>query len=272
MLPLTRLQDWTYAAGTCIDSGNVDKLVNLSTQELQPILREARGSDEVANNLRTFIKYLDYVIEERQTCRGIDIIKSQNFRILKQAADRISTSKGAIPKALKPLVPVIGKIKDSFAGFDENENISNGYFSARWCFNNKLYQQAATILQEVVVSYFCKHHKIDLDDYKNRGLVNDAFHIKKDGKEKDEGYKREYIAKRYNNENDLKDAMEKLESILEDNYLTDKEIINTFVDTLSNVRNDYNHSGMRDSPKEPKKIVNNIKNCLDVFEKLFLPN
>ena len=112
LLPLSILQDWTYAAGTYMDSGNVDKLVNLSTQELQQILRGAMGTDKEARNLKTFVKYLDSVIKERQTCRGIDIIKSENFRKLKQASDRIS--EGAIPKTLKPFVPVIGKIKDSF--------------------------------------------------------------------------------------------------------------------------------------------------------------
>ena len=178
LLPLTILQDWTYAAGTYMDSGNVDKLVDLSYQKLLPILKGAKGTDEVANNLKTFIKYLDYVIEERQTCRGMDIIGSQNFGKLKRAADRISILESAIPKTLKPLVPVIGKIKDSFAGFDENENINNGYFSARWCFNNKLYQQAATILEEVVVSYFCARYEIPLNARKKRGVVNDAFHIK----------------------------------------------------------------------------------------------
>ena len=75
LLPLSALQDWTYAAGQFLDSGNVDKLQYLSDKELKPILKNAKGSNKDATNLKSFVKHLS----EGQTCRGISIIKSENF-------------------------------------------------------------------------------------------------------------------------------------------------------------------------------------------------
>ena len=55
LLPLAALQDWTYAAGQFLENGNVSRLQHLCNEELKPILREAKGSDLEATNLKKFI-------------------------------------------------------------------------------------------------------------------------------------------------------------------------------------------------------------------------
>lgn len=258
LLPLTKLQDWTYAAGTYLDSGNVDRLVELSNQELSPILREAQGKNTDANNLRNFVKYLNSVIKERQTCRGLSIIKSDNFKKLKETAD--SLYENAI---LKPLNPVIDKIKDSFSDFDTDNNIRNGFAAAKWCLQNKLYQQSATMLQEVVVSFFCSRHGIQIDNEEEREIVNQAFNLKANNQAENTGDNWKRVKP---------DNYAKLGDILSDEYFNNTVIVNGFRN-LTEIRNDYNHSGMRSkqTPLQPDAIIKNIEKCFVSFNQLFNP-
>lgn len=257
LLPLSQLQDWTFAAGQYLETGNVDRLVNLSNAELRPILKEAKGTNEDANNLRNFIASLNSVIKERQTCRGLSIIKSDNFKKLKESAESIN--KGTL---IKPLDPVIEKIKDSFAEFDADENINNGFASAKWCFDNKLYQQSATILQEVVVTFFCNRHSIAIDDESRREIVNQALILKFHRQVTDEG--ENWSRVKLENKETLAD-------ILSDELLS--EDIACVFNNLTEIRNDYNHSGMRSKqvPKKPDIIIKNIEKCIKDFEYLFNP-
>jgi hypothetical protein len=122
--------------------------------------------------LKTFINTLADVIDERVTCRGMNIIKSETFRKMKSVSDKLETTK------IEPLNPVFDKIKQSMVFFDENENVRNGFSAAVWCYQNNLLQQAATILQEFVISYICLRHGIQIDDEGKRDWVTSAFTIK----------------------------------------------------------------------------------------------
>ena len=250
LLPLSSLQDWTYAAGQYLNSGNVDNLIKLCENEYKPILKETKGNDINAANLRNFTNALHSVIEERQTCRGISIINSENFKKLKQTSEKISST------TIEPLNPIFTKIKASFFTFDENENIMNGYAAAVWCFQNKLYQQAATILQEFVISFLCQQYNIAIDNEDKRDLVTSAFAIKFNKITEDKWRNRE-------------EDKEIIRKILCDNLLNNEEMVSSF-NNLSEVRNDFNHSGMRSkrSPMKPKSIKSNIESCINAFEEI----
>lgn len=251
LLPLTALQDWTYAAGQFLESGNVQRLQYLSNEELKPILREAQGKDVDAINLKTFISTLGEVIDERQTCRGMNIIKSDNFRKLKRVSDKIETTR------IEPLNPIFDKIKQSMVSFDENENVKNGFSAAVWCYQNGLLQQAATILQEFVISFICLRNGIQIDDDKKRDWVTSAFSIKiKNISEQD-----------WRVDDNLELAEIKrsgIKQILNDELFADSDFVKSF-NKLSEVRNDYNHSGMRMKYSKPKKIKDEIGECINVF-------
>jgi CRISPR-associated Csx2 family protein len=247
------LQDWTFAAGQYLESGNVERLVKLCNEEINPVLRETKGSDEAAKNLKGFVSKLSDVIDERLTCRGMSIIKSPSFKGLKGFAEKIANT-----TFIQPFNPVFEKIKSSFGAFDENENVKNGFMSALWCFNNGLYQQAATILQEIIVTFVCSRHDIKIDDEFQREIVNKAFNI----------------AFNKTEENDWKideSKKAKLKDVLTDDIFTANEYVNGFIN-LTEVRNDFNHSGMRSvqrPPMKPADIKKNINKCINVFSKLF---
>lgn len=250
LLPLSALQDWTYAAGQYLDSGNVEKLTELSNKEIKPILAKTKGSDESARKLKTFINSLNSVIAERQTCRGINIVESTNIRTLKENVADIETT------FISPLNPIFQKIKASLVSFDAKENVKNGLASAIWCFNNGLLQQSATILQEFVVSFFCLRHDIAIVDETKRKLINSAFAIKFKHLDEEQW--------------DVNEEQKiKIKAILLDDLFNNVELINLF-NNLTEVRNDLNHSGMRSkrNPQSAKSIKDNIQKCIDGFARI----
>lgn len=245
LLPLTVLQDWTYAAGQYLDSGNVERLKTLCNNELNPILANSKGKNQDAQIMKRFIETLSDVIAERQTCRGMNIIQSKNFVKLKTYADEIQTT------LIPPLDPIFEKIKHSLVYFDEQENIKNGFSAAVWCYQNGLFQQAATILQEFVVTFFCVRHNIKIDNENLRETVNFAFNIQFNGT----------VEKEWRG---TEEQIIKIREILSDDLLYNHSLVNYF-NNLTEVRNDFNHSGMRSkrAPLSAVKIKDNIKKCIE---------
>lgn len=247
LLSLSQLQDWTFAAGQYLENGSVNRLVSLCEQEFKPILRETLGADVAAQNLKDFITRLSTVTEERKTCRGMDIIKSTSFKGLKESADNLEET------FVDAFNPIFEKIKSSLVSFDENENVRNGFSAAVWCYDNGLFQQSATILQEFVVSFFCLRHDITIDDEANREIINKAFNIRYSNIPED-GWEIKAEKK------------DKLKEVLSDDLFANKTLISSF-NNLTEVRNDFNHSGMRSKhkPMKPKNIKDNIKKCICAF-------
>lgn len=250
LLPISALQDWTFASANYLENGNVNKLVKLCNQELKPFLKDESRRTEDVKTLSLFIRSLEKVIEERQTCRGVGIIKSNNLKTLKKTANQL-------PKTLfEPLNPVFNKIKESLSDFDEKENVMNGFAAAKWCYNFGLYQQSATILQENIVSYLCLRHNIKYDDEKRRELINKAFNITSNNL-KEEKWKIDSSDK------------ENLKLILSDELFQNRKLVDIF-SNLTDLRNDINHSGMRSKkdPLNPQNIIKNINACLISIENI----
>lgn len=254
-LPLSVMQDWTYGVGQFLVSGDAKVLLGLAQNELRPILRESKGNNEEAKWLNIFLGKLNEVIEQRRYCRGVGITESRTFSEMKSAAEKLSTT------IIAPLNPLFDKIKTQMEDFPEND-VRNGYRAARWCFEHGLDQQAATILEEFVVSFFCEKYDIDLCysvKNKKRELVNNAFTVVYNGIPEDgkDGWgKREVCSEN----RDL------FLNLIEDPLLTDKSLSQAFYILSQTVRNDINHAGMRDCPLSPQKLHEKIKKCLSTIE------
>ncbi|GHT29238.1 hypothetical protein AGMMS49574_05430 [Bacteroidia bacterium] len=246
LLPLSVLQDWTFAAGDYLKNGNIQPLQDLANSNLQPILREAEGTNIEASRLKQFINAIANCVEDFQMCRGMNIVQATNLKNAKP---------GEVKSIIKPLTPIIDKVKSEFDCFDSDKNVNNGFQAAKWSYDNGLFQQAATILQENITTFFCLRHNMKIDDENKRKCVNKAFNIKTNG-----------------NENNLDkwkvdiELIPLIKEILLDDNLNNNEIIDAF-SNLTEVRNDFNHSGMRSRrpPMKPSDIKKNIKKCIDVF-------
>jgi len=254
LLPLSALQDWTFAAGQFLDSGNVKKLTSLSNMTLKPILKEAKGTNIDANNLKKFISDLSAVIDERTLCRGISIVKSDSLRMLKEDSSKIEKS------FIEALNPVFNKIKESIDDFDENENVQNGFKAAKWCLQNGLYQQAITIFHENIVTLLCKEENLIWTNEDERSIVSIAFkvdrnnvnlwnlNLKSNATDKEKNEKIDKIKRVFNNRHF--------------NLLCD------IYSKINNIRNDFNHSGMRNNPMCANKLKSVIEECMQQVETL----
>lgn len=77
------------AASDYLRYGQVEKLFELSESSLIPILKNTETRTKDAEKLRSFVKTLKEMVEERTTCRGYAIVGSKNVRNLKCTASEI---------------------------------------------------------------------------------------------------------------------------------------------------------------------------------------
>lgn len=197
ILPLTMLQDWTFAAADLIQNGNIKKLQELKEDNaLIPMLRQ-RGKQNIdrkvaEGSLDNYINALHNFLDDMKLCLGPNILKGENVNKIDNCHERIVEEFEGI---IAPIPPIINKIQDSLCGFEQTdslhaESIKNGYMSAKWCYDHQLYQQAATILDENVTTDFCLRLGTNEYDYKERSPSNALLRW---GKYRDEDWKDESL-------------------------------------------------------------------------------
>lgn len=245
LLPLTDLQDWATAAADFLQNGYIDKMCNLAQGSIRLLQKDEATRSNDNKRLATFVNTLKALVEERQTCRGLLISSGATLRDLQEQSGKMGNI------VIKPLEPILGKIAQTLPKC--KSSLDNCLDAARWCYDNHLYQQAATILQEGVVTYFCKRHDIEIANEEERGLVNSAFTIK-------------FKALPPSEWDVAPEKKEKLKELLNDPLLSQPVVFNTF-NNISEIRNDYNHAGFRSKrkPQDPGKIKKNIDKALTSF-------
>lgn len=152
LMPLTMLQDWTAAASEYLRHGYAKQLSENVTTTLRPLLRDEATRDN-AKLVKNFAQLLAGYASERLTCRGLSIEAGKTASSLCEIISKIEDT------GIIPLNPVFEKIKGTISASQGSATAC--IEAARWCYERNLYQQAATLLREGIVSYFCKRHKID---------------------------------------------------------------------------------------------------------------
>ncbi len=258
LLPISALQDWTFAAANYLENGNVKRLVDLCNSELKPILIETKGKNESVKELQRFVDSLKKVIDERVNCRGINIVTSNNFKVLKQSSNKLSNT------FIEPFNPVFERIKASLDAFDENENVQNGFAAVKWCLDFGLYQQAATILIENIVTYICCKNNLNWKVESERLLVNTAFKVKSDNLPESEWK----VSNKKIEDNLVTELKEKVRTLL---ITSEIEILYKISVSLSDLRNDFNHAGMRNNPMSADTLKQNIIEKFIIVKNIIQP-
>ena len=246
LLPLSVLQDWTLAASDYLRYGQVQKLFELSESSLLPILRNTETRTKDAEKLRSFVKTLKEMVEERTTCRGYAIVGSKNVRKLKCTASEIQKV------TIVQLRPIFEKIKQSLNDFDAKENVLNCIKVAKWCCANKLYQQATTMLEEGLGTFLCCHYQLDYRKMANRDAIFGCISIKTQNKDIEEN----------------KANKELVEKILADDSVWGNKAFVTILQKILELRNDYNHAGFKKNPFTAQKVIKIIEKLLDGIEEV----
>lgn len=246
LLPLSVLQDWTLAASDYLRYGQVEKLYELSESSLIPILKNTETRTKDTEKLRSFVKTLKEMVEERTTCRGYAIVGSKNVRKLKCTASEIQKV------TIVQLRPIFEKIKQSLNDFDAKENVLNCIKAAKWCCANKLYQQATTMLEEGLGTFLCCHYQLDYRKMANRDAIFGCISIKTQNKDIEEN----------------KANKELVEKILADDSVWGNKAFVTILQKILELRNDYNHAGFKKNPFTAQKVIKIIEKLLDGIEEV----
>lgn len=251
LLPLSNIQDWTYAAADYLENGNAGRIKKLATDYSKPILKETKGQDHDAKIIQTLAENLNELTLDLQLCRGLNIINADNIKKLKSSLEGVERT------IIQPLNPLVKKIENSFTNFSPERNIMNGILATKWCMNNGLFQQAATILEETIISYFCEKHSIKLEDSKRRDYVGKAFYYwnTEEGKRKNFRWPKE----------DEEIALQ--ESLINDSQISERQFYVNY-NRLSELRNDINHNGMRDKRLKSQAIISKLEEYISKFELL----
>lgn len=262
LLPLSGIQDWTFAAADYLKNGNADKFTELSRAYKSSLFKGLKtGNKEEAIDIDSLTNELKAVTDDFKTCRGNNILSSKNISALKKKLEQFDRT------VIEPLNPVVRKLENAFSAFEETTiemvNCKNGLEAARWCMYNHLFQQAATILQECVVTFFCIRYGLNINSDVERKLVNGAFaKCEKLNFSKTKEEEKEAILKEV-------ESNTITQKLINDKQISDRVIYEAF-SMLTTERNDINHSGMRPQPHTSDKIRNNIKKAYAVFQdKLF---
>src|SRR5690606_17440043 len=206
--------------------------------------------------------------------RGLKIIEGTEIISLRNALQRIE-NKNLKPDET-PLKPILEKIRNKFDYYKENHPI-NGFLAAKWAMENGLIQQAATMLEEAVITFVLfeinQEDKINISDI--RLSVSAAITI---GDNVDFRYT--VPIKKTKNE-ELKDTRkrEREEDLLnwqKENVpliraLSYSNNLRSIINSIKNsIRNDINHSGFRENPRTYDEFQVSLTKRYKELRKLFI--
>jgi CRISPR-associated Csx2 family protein len=243
LLPLSDIQDWSFAAGEYVLTGSAERLSALCNDIIVPRLQGKVKPGRELFAQKNFSDDLGRIVRERRTCRGLDILRSHSLAKLRQ--DLSLVKKELIPA----YSPIIESVERDIAGFYPEKDVRNLFLSAEWCFQRGLYQQAITQLQEGMVTKYCLDW--GLNEIRDRELVCAAFELANNPSIPGEDLSRRIAAS------------------------MDLETVNLY-HGLKRLRNDINHCGFRgeegqiDKPLKSPDIPRMIEGILPRLRSFFM--
>lgn len=229
LLPLSKLQDWTFATAQFLKTGNVDKLKDL----MQP-------------DSSNYMKYMGEFIDNMVFCRQQDVYDCTKSL---GKADPESINFGNIPITLAN--NIVGKIEKSVGNFCIKESdCYNSIIAAKWLYEKMQYQAAITMLQEGIITILCNEMKWKVNKKKYRETVRSAF-------------EKHFIEKNNNGEKNFSYPNDVNKKDVDNVYNIIKgDIIDIYCE-LRYIRNDFNHAGMVNQPIPRRRLKTRIKNVID---------
>jgi len=242
------LQDWILAGYTLVNTGRAEEIEKLAKNDLIPILKESKGKNIEAANLRKIADKIQDMTLNFRTNRGNEIIAALEMKNINESVKKVKES-----SLLKPFKLLIENIYSDTKKF-KYRNEENIIYNIQWCIDKDLIQQGMTMLQEGITTLILKEIG-ESDKYKD---INVRGEISK-------------ILQKLNNPK-KEENIEKIKSELEKKILNVKkinELSKIFAD-ISGIRNDINHAGFRPSPLDAKdfkiKLEKEFKKFKEIWE------
>jgi CRISPR-associated Csx2 family protein len=240
LMPLILLKDWSVAANNFERFGDVRLISKLCQDSLKPILQKAKGSDKIATSVNYFSKNLPELISMLKTCRGPEIVSGELAISLENKIANIEET------SLAPFNPIFTRIKNQVHRFACSDNVKNGFTAVDWCIQNGLIQQGLTMLQETINSLICESENLDITNKVNRNIVNSVFKFSL-GQTEESEWKGDCISS--------EDNINLTRKILKNPLVI---LLSKEFNTITDLRNDINHFGMRADPSKSDKFEKNL--------------
>ena len=265
ILPLTILQDWTFAAADLIRNGNIKRLQDLrESYALMPLLR-MKGKNNLDRKvaeqpLTGYIEALETLLQDMKLCIAPNIIKGTAVNDIHDYYQQVIN---AFEMVIAPIPPILTKIQDSLKDFeqtdrDQPESLRNGYEAAKWCYDHQLYQQAITILEENITTHFCQYLCTDEHVYDQRKATNAYL---RHSSYKDKDWESDELS-------EVRSKVKKASSQLEVGAFIYK--MGDAAKWIHDKRNTYNHASMgRDdqlTPEDIKTLGKKIDSILNLIK------
>lgn len=246
---MSELLDWTNGISQYLDTGNAKLIRKLTNKERAKIYKttEVQKDDiSVIQQLSNISSSMQRVNVHFETSRGRDIPKEvDNLLSNIQSLQNIETDH------MRALVPLVEKVKEKLAGYEKDEATKN-IFMTNWCIEHGLIQQGFTLLQENVITAFCKYLNICEMNRLNREAVSAAINV-------------HYIPKQKWKGSPVK--IQLMGEVLEKTKKFSRYY--QFFDTLTKFRNDLNHAQWQKEAREPNRFKNELRKLSEEFELFF---
>ena len=245
------LQDWILAGYTLVNTGRAEEIEKLAKNDLIPILKESKGKNIEAANLRKIADKIQDMTLNFRTNRGNEIITAHEMKEINESVKEIKES-----NLLKPFKLVIENIHSDTKKF-EYKNEENIIYSIQWCIDKDLVQQGMTVLQEGISTLVLKEIG-EKNQYNNINIRGDVSHVLQNLNNPSDKFK-ENLSK----ELKLKDLQKKILNIKEINKLSKIYL------EIANLRNDINHAGFRNNPLKAQKFSKKLKENFEKFKEIW---
>lgn len=231
----SNLQDWTNAT--------YDFIYNANVQGMKSLVYSLEKSNIIV--LSKVIESLNKLIDNIALCRGKELLEFNYSELIKNI-DSLKEKK--LPEVFNYLIDEIKLKIQSFDNDPKKLTIS----IADWCVQHNLFQQAITMLQEFSITVVLQENNLDYSDLRNREIATQSFRI---------------ASKDITQENWKKPAADNVEIV---NLLLKNELfkkITSVYNSLTEIRNDVNHSGFLKDNRIVTSIKRHLNNILDSYKK-----
>lgn len=254
LTPFIDLFDWTLAVDRYLATGDASMVESLTFIEVKKINEEINKTASTSkhkrdilfkdpNSLKALSKSMKMFSDIVATCRGPELTEA--IKSLKENINTVVESTAY--ERIKPLSPIMEMVKNRFDNFSSHDEYKNVIETAKWCYENKMYQQGLTILEEGIISYICEQWGLDKLDINMRKYVT--------------GYATSVSKSKLGDNNKSSGKSQK-----------NADDLFMLLYNIGDLRNDINHAGWREDPADYSTFASSLKSYITRAEALILNN
>lgn len=242
---LASIQEWTLAVHDFANNGNATLLNNLAQKAVSPILKETKGKDDAAQNIKSIAKNLPEFTQFVEVCSSLELIKA-DFVKIREWIEKVKSD------TVPVFYPLLQSIQKTIQDYQPND-LNNITHAIRYCIDKNKIQQGLTFAQEHIVSLLCRKIDEDYLDKEVRTIVSGFVSMINEKKDISQW-------KHKTNDKAREDAiLNKLQQLGMKDYIQ-KEF------NINNIRNAINHAGF--NKDNPPKYSTSVEKLYQTFEAL----